>query len=218
MRAIFGDFVFDSATRELACGGESRALSKKAFSLLEILLTNAPKALTKEELYRAIWGDAFVEEVNLSNLITEIRGALGETRKSSRYIKTIHAYGYAFSGQLEIETQTRRQPARFYLSCRPDEFPLRMGANVVGRGDDADIVIDSGAISRRHACITISNDGAVVEDLGSKNGTFVGDHRVTQRTALHDGDVIRIGFISCVFRLRSAGATTVTHLDPGISE
>jgi pSer/pThr/pTyr-binding forkhead associated (FHA) protein len=49
------------------------------------------------------------------------------------------------------------------------------------------------SVSRRHARIEVSAAGAILEDLGSLNGTFVGDRRVDAPTALHEGDEIRIG-------------------------
>ncbi len=58
-------------------------------------------------------------------------------------------------------------------------FKLSKPEMIVGRGDDADILIDDVAISRHHAKLrTTSEDAIVVEDLGSKNGTFFDGHRV----------------------------------------
>lgn len=73
------------------------------------------------------------------------------------------------------------------------EWPLADGEHVIGRGDDVQIRIAAPGLSRRHASVTVRDGRASVEDLGSKNGTSVGDEAVTARRALADGDVIRLG-------------------------
>ena len=73
MRLRFGDFVFDAALRELTGPAGVCHLSTKAFLLLEVLLRAAPRALSKEELYAAVWGDAFVDRANLPNLVATTR-------------------------------------------------------------------------------------------------------------------------------------------------
>lgn len=211
MRTRFGEFVLDSKRRELTRNGEACHLSTKAFLLLEVLVDNAPNALTKDELYRHIWGETFVEEVNLPNLVSEIRGVLGDNRSHPRFVKTIHGYGYAFAGELERERTSRRRSGHlFSLFWNRDEFPLRDGDNIVGRGDEADVVVDSASVSRRHARIAVSMRSAAVEDLGSKNGTFVRGERVEGKVSLRDGDEIRVGHVTFTFRAVSRTATTVT--------
>ena len=96
LQVSFGDFVLDPESRELRRGREPVRLSPKALQLLEILVTNGPKALSKAELQDRLWPDTFVVEKNLANLISEIREALGEDRSDPRYIRTVPRYGYAF--------------------------------------------------------------------------------------------------------------------------
>jgi len=72
-------------------------------------------------------------------------------------------------------------------------FKLSKPETIVGRGDDADILIDDGGISRHHAKLKVtSNKAFVVEDLGSKNGTFFKGQRV-QQIELRDGDRFQVG-------------------------
>ena len=96
MRVSFGEFVLDLDTRELRRGGEPVRLSPKAFQLLEILVTNRPKALSKADLQERLWPDTFVVEKNLANLVSEIRQALGDSPSASDFIRTVPRYGYAF--------------------------------------------------------------------------------------------------------------------------
>jgi diguanylate cyclase (GGDEF)-like protein len=62
----------------------------------------------------------------------------------------------------------------------------------VGRSEDADLVIADPNLSRVHARLVWNGHQYLVEDLGSTNGTYVGDHRITEPTPLVDG--VRLGF------------------------
>jgi pSer/pThr/pTyr-binding forkhead associated (FHA) protein len=73
------------------------------------------------------------------------------------------------------------------------EWLLREGENVLGREDGVTVRITVGGVSRRHARIVVRADQTTVEDLGSKNGTFCGDDRISSPRALKDGDLIRLG-------------------------
>jgi diguanylate cyclase (GGDEF)-like protein len=74
------------------------------------------------------------------------------------------------------------------------------GADVmVGRAKTAGINIADESVSRAHARFTTSDETVEVEDLGSSNGTWVNDRRIRSRTALHDGDLIRLGLVQLKF-------------------
>ena len=66
------------------------------------------------------------------------------------------------------------------------------GEDAIGRVSKAAVWIDSNTVSRRHARIVISAEGATIEDLGSKNGTFLYGQRLTGPAELRDGDEIRL--------------------------
>lgn len=114
MQVTFGNFVLDPDSRELLRGSEPVRLSPKAFQLLQILVTNRPKALSKADLQDRLWPDTFVVEKNLPNLIGEIREALGENPSDPRFIRTVPRYGYAFrEPAAEInESRTGARPPR----------------------------------------------------------------------------------------------------------
>ena len=219
MRVRLGDLTFDSDTRQLRRGREAIHLSLKAFELLRMLIDQRPRVLSKNELHERLWPATFVSEANLASLIAEIREALGDTARQSRFIRTAHRYGYAFSGDA-IEDGTDREPSRD-LEHRPaagfcwlvrdgKRIALQAGENILGREPDEDIVwIDSPTVSRRHACILISEAGATVQDLGSKNGTFLQGVAVPGPAALVDGDSIRVGSVVLRFR-RASGTHTAT--------
>ncbi len=87
---------------------------------------------------------------------------------------------------------------------------------VVGRGTDADFVLEDTNTSRRHCRVLLDGGGYAVEDLGSRNGTFVNGIRV-QRVVVGDGDVIRIGSTEFVFRQQGLIAPSTASAARAIS-
>ncbi|MFH1709219.1 MAG: FHA domain-containing protein [Planctomycetota bacterium] len=76
-------------------------------------------------------------------------------------------------------------------------YTLPEGITVVGRGEDADIRIDSTKLSRLHARFTVGGASIEIEDLDSKNGTFVNGARITAKRALVQGDAVRFADLEC---------------------
>jgi pSer/pThr/pTyr-binding forkhead associated (FHA) protein len=86
------------------------------------------------------------------------------------------------------------------------QIPLPASA-VVGRGEDCDVVLDDGSVSRRHAQLSRDDRGHYrLEDLGSANGTFVDGARVEVPTVLADGVKLRFGDVELLFWRPPAGA------------
>ena len=82
---------------------------------------------------------------------------------------------------------------------------------MLGRDPNLELFLDSPGISRRHALIRIAGDEATVEDLGSKNGTFIADRRLDSPTRLVDGDLIRVGSVQLTFNAIRPSASTRTE-------
>ena len=213
MSAIaFGNFVLDLDTRELRRGSDAVALSPKAYQLLEVLVVNRPKALSKSALQEELWPDTFVVEKNLVNLIAEIREALGDTATNPRFVRTVSRFGYAFrdvtSRDAAVDSQLRRITAHFRLVWPGGRAALTEGEYVLGRDPDLELFLDAHDVSRRHARITIVGSDASIEDLNSKNGTFVSERRVDSATRLVDGASIRVGSVRLTFtRVQNRGST-----------
>ena len=136
MRVVFGECEFDSARRVLLRHGSARALSPKAFELLELLLDRRPEVVAKTEILERLWPETFVSDASLHNAVAEIRAALGDAPRAARYIRTVPRYGYAFHGDARLApaldaTATRRSGPR--LVSAQGEWFLADGANVVGR-------------------------------------------------------------------------------------
>lgn len=209
----FGSFAVDSRTRQLLHDGREVPLSPKAFQLLLLLVSNRERAMSKEELHQCLWPSTFVLESNLASLIVEIRRSLDDDAAKPQFVRTMHRFGYRFVGPVDDGIMSPAEvptAAKYWLAWELRQVLLNEGANIVGRGTDASVWIDAPGVSRHHARITISGGTATIEDLGSKNGTFVGGEPVTAPRPLDDGDQIRLGSIVVKFRIPGFSDATET--------
>ena len=215
MKARLGECEVDLGRRELRRAGETVHLTPKAFQLLELLVERRPDAVSKDEIRTRLWPETFVSGVNLATLVFELRQAVGDDPRQPRVLRTVRGYGYALCAEDaggEGEDEEGRTPGVFCRLVGPRrEIDLHDGENVLGRTRDAVVTVPSTRVSRRHARIVVRGGSATLEDLGSKNGTWVGDRRVEGAMSLSDGDTIRVGDASFVFRVIS---TDVTDSDP----
>ncbi len=203
MALRFADFVFDPDRRQLLRSGEEVHLQPRAFKLLEVLLEARPRAVAKRDLMKTLWPDVVVQESNLKTTVSELRTALG----SPELIRTVHRYGYAFSGDASADAPGSRT---YRLHGDDVRVAVSRSEAIIGRDPSSDIWIDSTDISRQHARITIRPEAIVIEDLGSKNGTWVGSQRIGAPTELRDGDVIRVADVALTFRAPGADESTNT--------
>lgn len=205
MALHFGEFVFDPEQRRLTRGVDPVHLSPRTFKLLEVLVEARPRALSKKELMERLWPDVVVEESNLKTTVSELRTALG----TAEVIRTVQRYGYSFCADVSTDA-TRRY--RLFVDGH-HVAPSREEA-IIGRHSGCDVWIDSPDISRRHARISIRATAIVIEDLGSKNGTWVGAERIASARELQDGDRIRVGDTIVIFR-RGSGDDSTASADHG---
>jgi DNA-binding winged helix-turn-helix (wHTH) protein len=208
----FGPFTLDIGTRQLLHDRRSVHLSPKAFELLTTLIDVRPRVLSKAELQERLWPDTFVAEANLSNLVAEIREAIGDRARAPRFVRTVHGFGYAFCGEATA-TGTPSAPIPSpvcSLSWGQRLFQLCAGEHIIGRDVSADVRLDASTVSRRHARLVINPGSVRLEDLGSKNGTFRAQDRVGASIQLSDGDIVRIGSLCLTIRVPGPSATTET--------
>jgi DNA-binding winged helix-turn-helix (wHTH) protein len=212
VRVQFGDCTLDSDTRELFRGAKPVHLSPKAFRLLELLLEARPRALAKNEIHEKVWPDAVVSEATLASLIAEIREAVGDTGKGGRIIRTIHGFGYAFAGEARDSGSGRRPESSWRLFWEEHQISLPEGETILGRDHLAGVCIHSEKVSRRHARLVVEKDRILLEDLGSKNGTYFRDKRISAPVSLVDGDEFRIGSTKILVRAITDGHSTQTEI------
>ena len=215
MRLSFGDCVLDLDRRELVRAGKEVHLTPKAFDLLAFLVSERPRAVAKAEIHDHLWPGIFVSESNLTTLVAELRDALSDEARRPRYVKTVHRFGYAFCGRATDESPRRPAAARrlglhFTLEWADGHAVLRQGENVIGREEHAVAWIESASVSRRHARIVVAQEKATLEDLGSKNGTFVRGQKVTAPVVLADNEEIRVGLVPVRLRIFQDVASTRT--------
>lgn len=182
--------------------------------VLVFLAEHPGTTVPKHRIIDAVWRTEFITENTLSQAIADLRRVFGDNARAPRYIETITKRGYRLIADVEILDESAQTAPTEGLPCAVvadrEEITLVAGENLIGRSPDAVVRLDSDEVSRRHALIRVSADGATIDDLGSKNGTFVWGTQIGGPTALEDGDEITIGPVVFTFRLLSSLTTTRT--------
>jgi DNA-binding winged helix-turn-helix (wHTH) protein len=200
-RYAFGEFVLDTGTRQLLRAGREVPLAPKTFDLLELLVRARPRAVSRTRLVAAIWPDTHVGASSLHVLVSQVRSVLGDDAAEPLFVRTVDRFGYAFAAAA-TEEGSEATPApsssapgrpRARIVAKEHEFVLGEGAHVLGRDEAAAVRAEGVGVSRQHARLAIEEGQATLEDLGSKNGTFVAGERLSSPRVLRDGDEIRLG-------------------------
>jgi DNA-binding winged helix-turn-helix (wHTH) protein len=209
---IFGPFSLDTETRQLLRGPDRDPvhLSPKAYELLCVLVETRPRAVAKGELHERLWPSTFVSEATLASLVAELRDALGERGREARFVRTVHGFGYAFSSATKELKASNAESFASWIICNGREQPLGDGEHLIGRDPDVAVPLSSPTVSRHHAKIVIAGAVAALEDLGSKNGTYLRGRAVMSPVQLADGDRIRIGAFELTFRTLIGTGSTET--------
>jgi DNA-binding winged helix-turn-helix (wHTH) protein len=210
MRFLFGDCVFEPRARRLSRAGAVVPITPKALQLLEHLLKRRPAVVSQADVRDLLWPGTFVGYSSIGHVVSELRKAMGDA--DHRLVRASYGAGYAFDGEVVEEAEAALPPANeatpFCLRWGTVEIPLRAGENVLGRGPECGCRIASTRVSRRHARIVVRGRSALIDDLGSKNGTHVGGRRVDGPTSLADGDVILLGQEAVLFSAAASASTT----------
>jgi len=210
----FESFELDERSGELTANGTRVAVAPKVFELLSYLVRNANRLLSRDELLGALWPDAHVTDASLARAVTGARAALrgGGAEKS---IETVPRRGYRFVAAVAERTAAPAKPSRFALLTPTGAARLREGAMLLGRSGGVDVAIDDGTVSRVHARLTLDGHDAAIEDLGSKNGTFVNGARIGERLRVAHGDRITLGSVDLVLVESDDESTTTMHAASG---
>jgi DNA-binding winged helix-turn-helix (wHTH) protein len=199
MRIRIGSCLLDTDLRLLSRADSPQLLSPKAFRLLEVLAERQPRAVSHAELRALVWPELRVGGTTLARLVNEIRGVLGEPSDSTRHVRTVPRFGYALSGCLVERSSSDAAGVTASLEWENRSIRLKHGENIIGRAADALISLASRKVSRHHAQIIITARRAVLEDLGSKNGTYLQGKRIDRPIELNDGDCIAVGPATLIF-------------------
>jgi DNA-binding winged helix-turn-helix (wHTH) protein len=213
-RVRFGPFEADLRTGELWREGSRIALQDKPFQLMLALLERPGDLVTREELRRRLWPESvFTDfEHGLNKAVNKLRRALDDLTDEPRYVETLPRRGYRFVAPVArvssvdaVRTASNAGACRLIHQGRT--YPLAAGVNLIGRDSGAVLCLDASSVSRRHAEIVVGEGAASLRDLGSKNGTYRGEARVSGEVELADGDEIRIGTVRVLFRATTREST-----------
>jgi DNA-binding winged helix-turn-helix (wHTH) protein len=218
----FGPFLYDPVSSGLLREGAEIPLTHKSRELLLLFLHNPARLLTLEDITERVWPDTAVTDDAVRFQIGELRRAFGAAGEA--FIRTIRSEGYRWEAPVRAEAHRPTRPAssdgegkrperRRLLLLKSGEIPLVEGENMIGRDPDAALWIDHPSVSRHHARIVIVGGKVAIEDMGSKNGTFLNGKRIARSCSLSDGDQLRIGPQKMVFRSMLRLGTTRTEKD-----
>jgi pimeloyl-ACP methyl ester carboxylesterase/DNA-binding winged helix-turn-helix (wHTH) protein len=101
----FGPFHLDVRERRLSRGCDVIPLRLKVFDTLVVLVENAGRLVTKQQLLDTVWPETTVEENNLNHNVSVLRKALGDRATGQRYIETVPRLGYRFAAPVEMAVQ-----------------------------------------------------------------------------------------------------------------
>jgi DNA-binding winged helix-turn-helix (wHTH) protein len=207
--------IVDVGARLVRRDGVDIHLAPKAFDLLLTLVRNQPNAVSHEQLHAALWPGVHVSETSLAALVTQLRKALGDTSDDGRVIRTLHRVGYAFIGDAVVAGHAPRAGVSVCrLIWQGQSIELPAGESVIGRDRGCAAHIDADSISRHHARLTISGGEVSIEDLGSKNGTWVAGERIHGAVPLADGTTFQLGSETVRFEISFDEPPTKTAIVP----
>ena len=210
-----GDWLVEPMLDRMSRGEQVVQLRPRAMDVLACLALQAGELASKQHLIDTVWRTEFVSDHVLIQVIAELRAALGDNARNPSYIENIPRRGYRLVASLTPIEST--EPAAtglslpFRLEGEEADFPLAQGTNLIGRTADSVILIDRTEVSRCHARIVVEGTAATLEDLGSKNGTFLNGQRLRQPSLLTDGDEIWVGRSVARFRFVAEGEPTTTE-------
>ena len=98
MRYLFEEYAFDTNLRELHRGAEALSVAPQVFDLLEYLICNRERLVSKDDLINAVWNGRIVSNAALTTRLNAARSAIGDTGEKQRLIKTLPRKGFRFVG------------------------------------------------------------------------------------------------------------------------
>jgi len=210
-----GEWLVEPTLDRISRDGQIVRLRPRAMDVLICLALEAGKLASKQKIIDDVWCTEFVSEHALTQVIAELRSALGDDARSPIYIENIPRRGYRLVATVTPVAASvpsaRDASLPFKLQSEDGEFPLIQGPNIIGRTVETDIRIDRTEVSRCHARIMVQGTTATIEDLGSKNGTYVNGERLDGPALLTNGDEIWIGRSVARLRFLVEGEPTQTE-------
>jgi DNA-binding winged helix-turn-helix (wHTH) protein len=214
MRVRFDSFILDTERKVLTRGGAPVHLTPRAFRLLALLVAERPRAVSKRELIDTLWAGSIVEESSLKSLVLEIRTAIEERGGSPDVIRTVYGHGYAFEGMAVDDESPGSAEARVRVAVQTRVVLLPEGIHQIGRLPNCAVFIDATSVSRIHARLHVGRDTLLIEDAGSKNGTFVSGERINTGVPLPAHSRVRCGDVDITIEKVGESASDTETIDP----
>jgi DNA-binding winged helix-turn-helix (wHTH) protein len=133
LRYLFEEYAFDTDRRELHRGTDAVSITPQVFDLLEYLIRNRNRVVSKDDLIKAIWNGRSVSDAALTTRLNAARTAIGDSGEEQRFIKTLPRKGFRFVGavreaqepagaavadnQVELQNPTLRSPTNPPSRC-----------------------------------------------------------------------------------------------------
>lgn len=122
MRYRFEDCVLDVARRELRRGGEPVAIEPQVFDLLDFLIRNRDRVVSRDDLIAGVWGGRIVSESALASRVNAARRAIGDDGSAQRLIKTMPRKGFRFVGDVSVMDEAQSPPASASVPAQAVSF------------------------------------------------------------------------------------------------
>jgi TolB-like protein len=100
LRYLFEEYAFDTDRRELNRGADVVSIAPQVFDLLDYLIRNRERVVSKDDLINAVWSGRSVSDAALTTLLNVARSAIGDSGEEQRLIKTLPRKGFRFVGQV----------------------------------------------------------------------------------------------------------------------
>jgi adenylate cyclase len=105
LRYLFEEYAFDTDLRELHRGTNVVSITPQVFDLLDYLIRNRERVVSKDDLIQAIWNGRSVSDAALTTRLNAARSAIGDSGEQQRFIKTLPRKGFRFVGQVREARQ-----------------------------------------------------------------------------------------------------------------
>ena len=103
MRYLFENYMLDTEKRELHRGADAVSITPQAFDLLDYLIRNRGRVVSKDDLIAAVWNGRIVSDAALTTRLNAARNAIGDSGEEQRLLKTMARKGFRFVGHVQEE-------------------------------------------------------------------------------------------------------------------